>query len=702
MLISPSEGITAERRGRISTILQNEAADCSLACLAMIASSFGHEISLTEMRRRYSVSAKGLGLKAMMTIADSLGLAARPVRLEFDELPDLKTPAVLHWNFNHFVVLEKTRKHAILIHDPARGKRWIDRAEADRSFTGVALEFTATAALEARTIADRVRLGDLFNRARGLVPSLVQMFVLAAIMQLFALASPILNQFIVDEAISKGDANLVTVLAGGMLVLLLITTGVRALQGLVGLYVGTQMSFQLRTNLLRHALRLPVAWFEKRHIGDILSRFSSLRPVQDVLLNSITAVVLNALIGLTAMIMMAIYSPMLTAVQLFCTLILLGVRLASFPYFRRLTSEGLHLDAKVQTTFLETIRGARSFKLFGQEQDRVAIWQNEQARLINNQVQLARFGLLGGAGTSLLGGIQLILVWLLGAQMVIRGELSLGMLFAFQAYTTQFSGAMATLITQAFTIRTMRIHLERLADIVHADAEPGLDVPVEPGRAFRGAISFSNVSFRYADHEPWILDKVDLDVAPGEFICLQGPSGQGKTTLLKLILGFEDPQKGKILVDGVELRHFGIRTLRSHIGVVMQDDQLFAGTIADNISFFDMEADMERVEEAARQACIHDEIMSLPMGYRTFTGDLGSALSGGQRQRVLLARALYRRPRILVLDEGTANLDAATEKSIMDTIARLEITRIVVAHRPGASVGATRFYSVAGQKVELR
>lgn len=693
------DGILIRRRGGFRSVLQNEAAECGLACLAMIASSFGFAVTLAELRRRFSVSAKGATLKTLMDMADVLGLTTRPVRLELDEIDNLKLPAILHWNLKHYVVLERIGRGTLTIHDPARGRRRVDRAEASRSFTGVALEFAAGDNFERREKVERVNLRDLFGSVRGLTPSLVQILSLAAIMQFFAMISPILNQLVIDEAITKGDLNLATVLAVGLAILLVTTTAVRFLQGLVGLYLGTQLSFQMQTNLLRHTLRLPVAWFEKRHIGDILSRFSSLGPVQDFVSSAVVAIILSSIIVALSLVMMVLYSPMLSSIEVGAAAFFVLVGLAAFPVERRLTEQGLHLGAKVNTVFLETLRGARSFKLFGRERERVSLWQNEQAALINNQIRLSRFNLIGGSGTGLLAGGQQIIVWLLGARMVIRGELSLGMLFAFQAYTSQFSGAVATIAGQILGFRTMRIHLERLADIVHADLERGLDLPIDSQQALRGGLELRKLSFRYADQEPWVLRDCNLRIEPGEFVCFQGPSGEGKSTLLKVMLGFHDPQEGEVLVDGVPLRSFGIRTYRDRIGVVLQDDQLFAGTIAENIAFFDHELNMEAVEAAAKAAQMHIEINALPMGYHTLTGDLGSTLSGGQRQRLLLARALYRQPQILFLDEGTANLDPKTEASVMDAIRSMAITRVVVAHREGASIGASRFITVAHSQV---
>jgi len=274
------------------------------------------------------------------------------------------------------------------------------------------------------------------------------------------------------------------------------------------------------------------------------------------------------------------------------------------------------------------------------------------------------------------------------------GRLTIGMLFAFQSYTGQFVNSAERLVSQFFTWRTLSIHLERLADIIHAEPERGIDDPTVQGRPLAGRIDVRNLSFRYADHDPWVLRGVTLCIEPGEFVCLTGPSGQGKTTLLKLLLGFYEPTEGEVLVDGVPLHVFGVRAYRDRIGVVLQDDQLFAGTIADNIAFFDPQMDMARVEEAARIARIADDILRLPMGFLSLVGDMGSALSGGQRQRLFLARALYRNPSILFLDEGTANLDPECERQVMDTLQDFPGTRIVIAHREAAIAAAGRIVTI--------
>ena len=688
---------------KLPMILQAEAAECGLACLAMVAASHGQRHTLSDLRRKFSASLKGTTLKSVMDMADGLGMVGRPLRLEVDELVNLKPPCVLHWDLAHYVVLKKAWNGPggvwAIIHDPARGVRKVAPAEIGRSFTGVALELTPTPAFTKKKQVERVRLTDMWSTLKGLKGPVIQLFLLALVVQVIGVFSPMLNQLIIDDAISKGDMDLLTTIGMGMVILLLIQTGIGLLQGFVGMYLGTQLSFQMQSNLLRHALRLPVAWFEKRHIGDIMSRFGSLGPVQSFLTSVPIGATLNVIMLVVGGTMAVLYSPLLFGCVIATMLIPLIVQAVTFPWVRRKTDEGISLGAVASTTFMETLRGARTFKLFGKERERVSQWQNDTAASVNNSVTMQRFGLWGGAGLGIITGLQGVAVWWLGAKQVIDGTMSLGMLMAFQSYAGQFSGALSGLIGLYFQWKTLELHLERLADVVHEDPEAGVDEPIQEGRLFEGRIGADKLSFRYATHEPLVFKEASFSIDPGQFVAIIGPSGGGKTTLMKVLLGLLDPTEGEVKVEGVGLKNFGVRTFRHRIGAVLQDDRLLAGTIADNVSFFDADLDMAKVEECLAKACVLDDILKMPMGTMTLVGDLGSTLSGGQQQRVLLARALYREPTILFLDEGTANLDPETEARVSETLRGLSCTRIFVAHREAAIAGADRTLLVAGGTV---
>eukprot|EP00438_Fugacium_kawagutii_P014982 Skav233284 [mRNA] locus=scaffold7558:5724:7136:- [translate_table: standard] len=467
------------------------------------------------------------------------------------------------------------------------------------------------------------------------------------------------------------------------------------------MYLGNLMTFQMRANLLRHLIRLPMEFFEKRHIGDITTRFGSLGPIQSLITSSVIGAVLDGIMAIGTLVFMFFYAPTLTLVVLVLLVIHFAGRFASFPYTRRLNEEQIQTSADLQSHFLETLRSVRPVKLFGREEERHARWQNLFADNMNVGIRLARFGIWSGVGFGLISTIGNLAVLYLGARNVIAGEMTLGMLFAFQAYRGSFGGPATGLVNVFFQWRLAGLHLERLADIARTEPEEEEKKVARLPQKIAGGLEVQNVRYRYGDNEPWVLDDLTLTVQPGERIALVGRSGGGKSTLMKVLLGLYTPEEGRVLYDGRSIENWGRRAIRSQIGVVMQDDRLLSGSLAENISFFDTSIDMAKVEACARAACIHDEIMAMPMGYQSLVGDMGSALSGGQSQRVLLARALYNDPAILMLDEGTANLDLNSEKLIVEALGQLPITQIIIAHRPQAIVGADRIFELVDGKLIL-
>jgi len=698
--IEGADRLNLFRWNKLPVILQAEAAECGMACLAMVAGHYGYQTSLTELRRKFSVSLKGVNLRSLSVAADMIGLSARGLRCDLEDLRKLKTPCILHWGLNHFVVLKKAGRKSVVIHDPARGKRNLPIAEVSKHFTGVALELTPTPDFEKKEKKERVRIMDLWSKMTGFIPVILQIIAITIILQVFAVLAPLVNQLVVDEAIAKGDIDFLKVIILGFALLLFVQTAIGVLRSYITMYFGTLLNFQMRSNMLRHILRLESEFFEKRHIGDIMSRMGSLQPVQNLFTSAFVTVLLDGIMAVATGIIMFLYSPMLAGVV--CGIIVLSFisRLATFPYVIRVTEEQIQKTADLQTVSLETIRGARTIKIFGREQERHAFWQNSYADSVNVGLRLQRFGIGSGAANGIIFGLLELGIYYLGAMLVINQSLTLGMFFAFQSYRGQFSGKINSLIGLYFSFRTVGLHLERLADIVYADQEKGVDAPLMVGKKITGHMKVDRLRFRYGDNEPWVLDCVNMEIKAGDRIALVGPSGGGKTTLLKILIGLHNPQEGDVLYDGRPLSTTGVRAIRNQIGVVMQDDRLLSGSLYDNISFFDPEMDQQKVESCARAAFIHEDIMKMPMGYQSLIGDMGSILSGGQKQRVLLARALYNGPRILFLDEGTANLDPQSERNIVGLLAQLPITQIVVAHRPAAVETCNRIFHVEDGKVQ--
>ncbi|MCY1268880.1 Toxin RTX-I translocation ATP-binding protein [compost metagenome] len=660
--------------------LQAESQECGLACLVMVAAVHGLHLDLATLRRRFSISIKGTNLAQLMRYAQVLEFSCRPLRLELDELCKLRTPCILHWNLNHFVVLEKVRGDRLVILDPAAGRKVIRLDEVSRHFTGVALELTPNAAFRPAQQKPRLRVRELTGRVLGLKRALGNIFVLALALEVVALLSPQVTQWVVDGALVSADHHLLLLAVLGGCLLMLIDFVLRMARGWMNLRLNQQLALQWSGNLFSHLLRLPFPYFEKRHLGDITARFQSLGAIRNVLTSGAISVVLDGLVTLITLGMMLLYSKALTGIVLVALALYGLLRLAFYQPLRNASEERIVLAAKENSYFLETIRAVLPLKLFNATPLRLATWQNLMADVQNRDVATQKLLLVFASFNTLVFGLEGMVLLYVGGMAVLEGALSLGMLLAFIAYKSQFTGRASKLIDLGIEIRMLSLHAERLADIGLEEPEPEAGMETDLSR-IEPRIELKDVSFRYAEGEPWVLRNLSLDIEPGDAVAIVGRSGCGKSTLFKLMLGLLQPTEGEIRVGGIPLKQLGPEALRGLVGAVMQEDQLLAGSLAENIACFDPHASQERVEEAARQAHIHKAISRMPMGYQTLVAEMGSGLSGGQRQRVLLARALYKQPRILALDEATSHLDLHSEQHVVQAMHRLPMTRIIIAHR---------------------
>ncbi|HET9284096.1 MAG TPA: peptidase domain-containing ABC transporter [Candidatus Angelobacter sp.] len=664
---------------KLPMIYQTEGAECGLACLAMIAGYHGAQIDLPALRQRFTLSLRGATLANIIKFASALEFTGRPLRIELEDLGYLNMPCILHWKMDHFVVLKKvTRKH-IYLHDPAMGPRRVSHAEASRLFTGVVLELTPTPSFVPRDERQPLTMRDLVGRVVGLKRALGQIFVLAAVLELFTLISPLFLQLTVDKVLAAFDRNLLLTLGIGFMLLIALQSALGALRSWTTLYFGTSLKLQWYANLFSHLIRLPVSFFEKRYFGDIMSRFDGAEAIQRTLTNNSIEAVLDGLISVFVLAVMFVYSRKLALIVLVSVAVYVALRNIAYMPLRKTMEEQIIRMAKQQTFFIETLRGIRTIKVLGREDDRKTRWMNLLVDSTNAQVSTELQTLLFKAANALIFGVQSVAVVWVGATLVLAGNFTVGMLFAFVAYEEQFKARVTNLVDRFYEFRMLSLQVQRLADV--ALAKPEVSSVFTPSTVGEASIEVNHLYFRYSDTEPWLLEDVSFRVEPGECVAVVGPSGAGKSTLLKLIAGLLCPQSGEVVVNGHPISE-GRAAITGNVGFVLQDDTLFAGTIADNIAFASDVADMERVYECAQLACLDDEINAMPMGYSTLVGDMGSALSGGQQQRLLLARALYPKPAILVLDEATSNLDVPTEQRIAVTLAELRMTRIFAAHRP--------------------
>ncbi len=682
--------------GRLPVILQTEMTECGLACLAMIARYHGHDIDLNVLRRKHLVSMTGASLKSVIAIADGLQLSSRPLRLDMDHLGKLQLPAMLHWDLNHYVVLKSIKGGQAEIIDPGVGLRKMSLSRLSNHFTGIAVEFTPQADFKAVQARIKPRISLLWDKLIGLKRAITQTLILSLILQAIVLLSPFYLQLVVDAVLPRGDNSLLLALAIGFGGLVVLRAVAEAVRGWAILVFGNQMSLQMVGNVFRHLIRLPTRYFERRHVGDIISRMGSTVPIQEALTQSVPAVLIDGAMAALMLIVMFLYSPLLGGIVLISVLGLILATWLIYPHLRRTQEESIYAKALENSHVIESIRAITTVKMFGREAEREAAWRNLYTDFINANVGYGKWVVARKFFETLLTGLQIVIVvWAAVTLMIGEGStFTLGMLVAFLAYRQYFTDAVVQLLEKGIEFNLLSLHLDRLSDIIfeETDADQSGDVQLQD---LKGAVAMDGVSFRYSDTDPWVLTDFNLDIAAGEMVTLTGPSGGGKTTLMKLMLGLYDPVKGAVRIDGQDLREIDRANWRSQIGVVMQDDRLLSGTLGDNISFFDPEIDMQRVYKAAIAAQIHDTIVALPMNYQLQIGDMGSVLSGGQRQRVLLARALYQDPSVLFLDEGTANLDVETESAIVKIIKDLPITCIIVAHRPAFLEASDRIIRIS-------
>lgn len=666
---------------RVPVIHQTETAECGLACLAMICGHFGKNIDLIYLRRKFNLSARGATLAGINGIAEQLGMATRALSLELDELRVLKTPCILHWDFSHFVVLVSVKRNRYVLHDPARGIRYISREEMSRYFTGVALEVWPGSEFQSETLQTRISLRSLINSIYGIKRTLAKIFCLSVVIEAINLLMPVGTQLVMDHAIPAGDRGLLTLISAALMFFILLKAATSTLRAWSSLVMSTLINVQWQSGLFDHLLRLPLAFFERRKLGDIQSRFDSLDTLRATFTTSVIGFIMDSIMVVGVCVMMLLYGGYLTWIVLCFTTIYIFIRLVTYGNYRQISEECLVREARAASYFMETLYGIATVKIQGMVGIRGTHWLNMKIDAINSGIKLTRMDLLfGGINTFVTACDQIVILWL-GAGLVIDNQMTIGMFVAFSSFRGQFSERVASLTSFLLQLRIMSLHNERIADIALHEKEekkPEIEIVADMGPI---SLETNGLSYRYDSQSAPIFSALSLSVAPGESVAITGASGAGKTTLMKVLCGLFEPDSGRVLINGIDIRQIGINNYHRMIACVMQDDRLFSGSIRENICGFAEEMDEEWMVECARASHIHDVIMNMPMGYETLIGELGEGLSGGQKQRIFIARALYRKPGILFMDEATSALDSESEHFVNVAIKNMNITRVIIAHR---------------------
>lgn len=694
-----SNRISLGFRKKLRVILQTEASECALACLGMVVDYHGHQIDLPSLRQRFNISTRGTRLSFLVEMARQLEFETRSVRVELSALNQMRLPCILHWNFNHFVVLTSVNSNSVTIIDPAVGERILPMSEMSASFTGIALEMWPNPKFQIKEERQHLKLRDLTGNIIGLSRSIIQLFLLALTLHIFLIASPFFMQSVIDLALPSSDRYLLATLAVGFGLLLILQQGIGAVRSWWIMYLSTTWNVQWRANAFSHLLQLPSSYFEKRNSSDVSSRFGSIDTIERTLSVSFVETILDGVMSIILLVMIFIYSVSLAWICIGTMLIYILLRCLWYKPNRLALEEQIIYSAKQQAHFLETVNGIQAIKLFRRSEDRRTKWLALLASQVNSGVRTKKLQIYYELSNGLLFGLENIVVIWLGASLVLDGTFSIGMLMAFLSYKSQFSQRISGLISKLIEIKLLNVHTNRLADILTSQREEPHSKEQQidcEGASLQVGIEVKSLHFRHTEGEALLINDVNFSVAAGESIAITGPSGCGKSTLLKIILGLLKPESGQILFNGIAAERLGADSVRQLVGTVMQDDVLFEGTIAENVSFFDPNADQQWVEECARIAAIHDDINNMPMRYHTFVGYMGSGLSGGQKQRVLIARALYKRPKILFLDEATSHLDVYRELIVSTQVKAMNMTKIIVAHRPQTIEAADRILKFEG------
>lgn len=672
-------------------ILQSETNECGLACLAMITGYFGKHVDLASARTLHGTTSHGMTLRELITAFEDIGMTARASRVELDELRSISRPVILHWSFNHFVVLVRVTYRGAVIHDPAIGRRSISLRELSDKFTGVMMEAWPAETFDKKPLKMNVTVSDLFRGVRGLRRIFSGVLVLSVLVELLSVAVPAASQFTIDILVRSSDREGIFFVGIVVIAALLIKSGFSVVRAWILMNLRYMLGVKWAEMFFNRLIQLTLPFFEKRHTGDIASRFQSLTAIQEAFTADMVASLLDAIVIFISIVIILTYSPLLAIGPLVAAIGYAVLKAVLFSTYRTRKIEHISFEAVQSSHFLETVRAISAIKMLNLTPVRRHEWVNHVVNSTRAGNQLFKLDLLTNTAALLLIGFSGIYVLSMGALGFDKG-ITTGALLAVMLYADMVISRTVKLVNAVSDFCLVSMHCQRLTDIAVSPLERN-EEERSPAQ-LNGHIVVRNLSFRHSPTESNIFENINLEVMPGESVAIIGPSGCGKSTFLHVLAGLYESTNGDIFINGVSLSGIGKRSIREHVAFVMQDDKLLAGTLQKNITGFSEFPDMERMAECASYAAIDEEISSFPLGYESMVGDIGSTLSGGQRQRISIARALYRQPGVLLLDEATSDLDIENEQKITRSISRLSITRIFVAHRPEMIKSADKVFNL--------
>ncbi len=690
-------------RKRSPVVLQMNTVECGAACLAMILGYHGRATSLADCRAACAPGRDGITAQTLVSAARAQGLRVKAYTVQNDaNFRDIPLPAIVHWNFSHYVVLERLSSVGVEIIDPAEGRRHLTLGEFALGFTGVILTMEPGPEFESRTTGGHPLWRQFLQvmwRTAGTPTALGQILLASLILQILGLAIPLFTQVLVDSVLPYRIENILVILGMGMAILVLSQMVAGYLRATVMIYLQARLDTQLMLGFFERMLALPFSFFQQRSTGDLIMRLASNSQIRATLTSQTLSVVLDGSLALAYLAILLWQDVVLGALAFGMAAVQVMLLLTTLRRTVTLTQQRLGAEAEAQGYLIEALNGIATLKAAGAEERALDRWGN----LFVNELNLAsQLGHLEAVIETVLLGLRmaapLLLLWV-GSWRVLDGSLTLGTMLALNALALAFLTPLASLMANGQRLQLVGAFLERIADVLTTEPEQDSNT-TQIAPILSGRIEIRNVSFRYDEHADYVLRNISFSIKPGQKIALVGRSGCGKSTLAKLLLGLHSPSQGEIRYyetneasdEGILLSNLNFPTVRRQIGVVLQESFLFSGSIRQNIAFQNPDLDLISIQDAARLAAFDHEIEAMPMGYQTLVAEGGTGLSGGQRQRLSIARALANKPTILILDEATSQLDTITERTVDDHLTSLAATRIVIAHRLSTICNADQIF----------
>ncbi|MCB1754650.1 MAG: peptidase domain-containing ABC transporter, partial [Gammaproteobacteria bacterium] len=700
-------------------VRQNAESDCAAACLTMICKHYGKDFTMGQIRELANLSTASVTPTAVINGAERMGYSARAYALRFDDLKNVKLPAIVGWEDYHYLVIYRVTPKEVHVADPAEGIKKLKKEEFMTGWSeamvkgtdteddqGVLIALEPTQRFEQQEVPKKP-ITHFLNYILPYKRFFGEAMVAALTINLLGLASPLFIQTIVDTVVVHHDVSLLNMMLAGMVLVSVFSTLAGIAQNLLLAHTTARIDMRIMSEFYRHVLSLPMNFFLTRNKGEILARFGENQKIRMIISGSTVTVLLNTLMIVIYFLMMFGYSVSLTFAFMIFIPMYLGIIFYFTPRIKKISQEIFETNSQSQSRLIESLNGIETLKATANEYMARANWESAFVDNVNRGFHSAKLNLLSGSLNKLVSlSSQVVILWL-GANQVMNGTLSIGELMGFNMLTGMVIGPVLQMVGLWNSLLEVRISVDRVGEIlsVTPEQEPISSPDKVPANLSdcRGQIEFRKVNFSYVanEQENFVMREFDLAIEPGQRVAFVGASGCGKSTIAKMVLGFNMPANGECLIDGKEIRDVDLTSLRRNIGVVLQDSFIMAGTVAENIALGDPEPDLAAVTDAAKLAGAHEFIINYPVGYQTLIGEKGMGISGGQRQRVCIARALYRKPKILIFDEATSALDNESEKRIqenMQTILRGR-TSITIAHRLSTIVDSDMICFIADGKV---